>query len=112
MYQPDFPPVPFRSGLLPGGGQRTVDRTSVGWQAYVLSSYASKIGAMKRWKPMSWRQLRWAAAITRDCLSTIYWRLADQSIRRMASIWGRKILQATDLNAIRAAGPAAGRFDT
>ncbi|MGQ7789107.1 thiamine phosphate synthase [Shigella flexneri] len=28
-------------------------------------------GAMKRWKPMSWRQLRWAAAITRDCLSTI-----------------------------------------
>ena len=39
---------------------------------------------------MWWRQLRWAAAITRDCLSTITggWRL---SIRRMASIWGRKI---------------------
>ena len=65
--------------------------SNVCWmQAYVLSSYASKIGAMKRWKPMSWRQLRWAAAITRDCLSTITggWR---SSIRRMASIWGRKI---------------------
>ncbi|SQD07777.1 Uncharacterised protein [Escherichia coli] len=60
---------------------------------------------------MSWRQLRWAAAITRDCLSTITggWR---SSIRRMASIWGQEDLQATDLNAIRAAGPAAGRFDT
>ena len=89
MYQPDFPPVPFRSGLYP-----VVD--SVQWIERLLdagvriSSYASKIGAMKRWKPMSWRQLRWAAAITRDCLSTITggWR---SSIRRMASIWGRKI---------------------
>lgn len=55
---------------------------------------------------MSWRQLRWAAAITRDCLSTITggWR---SSIRRMASIWGRKIC-ATDLSAIRAAGLRLG----
>lgn len=89
MYQPDFPPVPFRLGLYP-----VVD--SVQWIERLLdagvrtSSYASKIGAMKRWKPMSWRQLRWAAAITRDCLSTITGG-SRSSIRRMASIWGRKI---------------------
>lgn len=89
MYQPDFPPVPFRSGLYP-----VVD--SVQWIERLLDAGVRtlqlriKIGAMKRWRPMSWRQLRWAAAITRDCLSTITggWR---SSIRRMASIWGRKI---------------------
>ncbi len=56
---------------------------------------------------MSWRQLRWAAAITRDCLSTITGG-SRSSIRRMASIWGQEDLQATDLNAIRAAGLRLG----
>ncbi len=47
MYQPEFPPVPFRLGLYP-----VVD--SVQWIERLLdagvriSSYASKIGAMKR----------------------------------------------------------------
>ncbi len=111
MYQPDFPPVPFRLGLYP-----VVDACSgsnVCWmQAYVLSSYASKIGAMKRWKPMSWRQLRWAAAITRDCLSTI-----TGSRDQASGVWrpfGAGRLQATDLNAIparQACGWAFGRHD-
>ncbi len=57
---------------------------------------------MKRWKPMSWRQLRWAAAIT----PIVYQRLlaaGDQA----SGVWrplGQEDLQATDLNAIRAAG--------
>ncbi len=87
-----------------------MDRTSVRMLAYVLSSYASKIGAMKRWKPMSWRQLRWAAAITRDCLSTITggWR---SSIRRMASIWGRRSASHRSQRHPRGRS-ATGRFST
>ncbi len=89
MIQPDFPPVPFRPGLYP-----VVD--SVQWIERLLDAgvrtlqLRMKIGAMKRWKPMSWRQLRCAAAITRDCLSTITggWR---SSVGPIASVWGRKI---------------------
>ncbi|STU80957.1 thiamin-phosphate pyrophosphorylase [Klebsiella pneumoniae] len=49
MYQPDFPPVPFRLGLYP-----VVD--SVAWierlleAGYVPFSYASKTGATAKWR--------------------------------------------------------------
>ncbi len=55
---------------------------------------------------MSWRQLRWAAAITRDCLSRLL-AAGDQA----SGVWrpfGAGRLQATDLNAIRAAGLRLG----
>lgn len=88
MYQPDFPPVPYRLGLYP-----VVD--SVAWIARLLEAGVRtlqlriRINAMRRWKPMWLPPLRWGVGIMPACLSmtTGGWPL---STGRTACIWVRR----------------------
>ena len=106
MYQPDFPPVPFRSGLYPvvdsvqwierllDAGVRTLqlrikDRRDVGGEA----DGGAAIGRGRRYN---------ARLFIND-----YWRLAIKHQAYGVHL-GQEDLQATDLNAIRAAGLRLG----
>ncbi len=82
-----------------------MDRTSVGCRLRTLQ-LRIKDRRDEEVEVDVWRQLRWAAAITRDCLSTIT-GAGDQA----SGVWrpfGAGRFASPDLNAIRAAGLRLG----
>ena len=83
MYQPDFPPVPFRLGLYP-----VVD--SVAWIERLLEAGVRTLQLRIKDRRDSEVEDDVIAAITPDCSLTITgsWRL---SIRPMACISDKKI---------------------
>ncbi len=106
MYQPDFPPVPFRLGLYP-----VVD--SVQWIERLLDAGVRTLQLRIKDRRDEEVEVDVVAAIALGrrynarLFINDYWRLGDQA----SGVWrpfraGR--LQATNLNAIRAAGLRLG----
>ncbi|HDI4959944.1 TPA: thiamine phosphate synthase [Salmonella enterica] len=106
MYQPDFPPVPFRLGLYP-----VVD--SVTWVERLLATGVRTIQLRIKDKRDDDVEADVVAAITLGrrynarLFINDYWRLAIKH-----NAWGvhlgQEDLETTDLNAIRAAGLRLG----
>ncbi|MEG1211703.1 MAG: thiamine phosphate synthase [Leclercia sp.] len=106
MYQPDFPPVPFRLGLYP-----VVD--SVTWIERLLTAGVKTLQLRIKDKPDD--------DVEADIVATIalgrrynarvfindYWRLAIKHQAYGVHL-GQEDLETTDLNAIRAAGLRLG----
>ncbi|MDY1039231.1 thiamine phosphate synthase [Lelliottia sp. CFBP8978] len=106
MYQPDFPPVPFRLGLYP-----VVD--SVTWLERLLAAGVKTLQLRIKDKPDDEVEGDVMAAITLghryDARLFIndYWRLAVKHQAYGVHL-GQEDLETTDLNAIRQAGLRLG----
>ena len=99
MYQPDFPPVPFRSGLYP-----VVD--SVQWIERLLDAGVRTLQLRIKDRRDEEVEADVVAANARLFIND-YWRLAIKHQAYGVHL-GQEDLQATDLNAIRAAGLRLG----
>ncbi|HHZ6460271.1 thiamine phosphate synthase, partial [Escherichia coli] len=106
MYQPDFPPVPFRSGLYP-----VVD--SVQWIERLLDAGVRTLQLRIKDRRDEEVEADVVAAIALGrrynarLFINDYWRLAIKHQAYGVHL-GQEDLQATDLNAIRAAGLRLG----
>ncbi|ECC1508381.1 thiamine phosphate synthase [Salmonella enterica subsp. houtenae] len=106
MYQPDFPPVPFRLGLYP-----VVD--SVTWVEHLLATGVRTIQLRIKDKRDDDVEADVVAAITLGrrynarLFINDYWRLAIKHNAYGVHL-GQEDLETTDLNAIRAAGLRLG----
>lgn len=106
MYQPDFPPVPFRSGLYP-----VVD--SVQWIERLLDAGVRTLQLRIKDRRDEEVEADVVAAIALGrrynarLFINAYWRLAIKHQAYGVHL-GQEDLQATDLNAIRAAGLRLG----
>ena len=98
MYQPDFPPVPFRSGLYP-----VVD--SVQWIERLLDAGVRTLQLRIKDRRDEEVEADVVAAIA--LFINDYWRLAIKHQAYGVHL-GQEDLQATDLSAIRAAGLRLG----
>ncbi|TJB54071.1 thiamine phosphate synthase, partial [Escherichia coli] len=106
MYQPDFPPVPFRLGLYP-----VVD--SVQWIERLLDAGVRTLQLRIKDRRDEEVEVDVVAAIALGrrynarLFINDYWRLAIKHQAYGVHL-GQEDLQATDLNAIRAAGLRLG----
>ncbi|HCP1395891.1 TPA: thiamine phosphate synthase [Escherichia coli] len=106
MYQPDFPPVPFRLGLYP-----VVD--SVQWIERLLDAGVCTLQLRIKDRRDEEAEADVVAAITLGrrynarLFINDYWRLAIKHQAYGVHL-GQEDLQSTDLNAIRAAGLRLG----